>query len=105
MKLKIKRNDMVQVITGKDKGKQGRVIRVMPEANKALVEKINYVKKAVRKTQKDQQGGVIQKEAPIQISNLMLVCPKCSRPTRVGATVLKDQTKSRFCKKCQELLA
>ena len=105
MKLKIKRNDMVQVIAGKDKGKQGRVIKVLPEVNKALVEKINYVKKAVRKTQKDQQGGVIQKENPIQISNLMLVCPKCSRPTRVGTTVLKDQTKSRFCKKCQELLA
>lgn len=105
MKLHIKKNDAVFVIAGKDKGKSGRVMKIFPDTNKALVEKINYVKKATRKSQKDQQGGVIHKESPIQISNLMFMCPKCNRPARIGVTILKDGTKSRYCKKCQEMLA
>jgi len=105
MRLRIKKNDNVRVISGRDKGKTGRVLKVSPETSRALVEKINYVKKSTRKTKQDQQGGIIQKESPIHISNLMLVCPKCNMPTRIGVNTLKDGTKSRFCKKCQELLA
>ena len=98
--LKIKRNDNVQVITGKDRGKKGKVLRVFPKEGKAIVENINLIKKAMRKTQENQQGGIIEVETPLQLSNLMLICKQCSKPSRTKADVLKDGTKIRECKKC-----
>lgn len=102
--LKIRKNDIVLVIAGKDKGKSGKVLKVFPLKNKVIVEGISMVKKATRKTREDQQGGIIHRENPISLSNLMVTCPKCSRPTRIGATKLADGTKVRICKKCQEIL-
>lgn len=102
--MKIIRNDQVRVITGKDKGKSGKVLRVLPKNYKVIVEGINFVKRHTRKTQQDQKGGIVQKEAPIDASNLKIICTRCNKPTRVGITVLSDGTKSRFCKRCEEIL-
>ena len=95
--LRIKKNDKVMVMTGKDKGKTGRVLHVFPEQEKVLVEKINLAKKSRRKTQQDQQGGFVEIEVPIHISNVMLV-DKDGKRTRAGVKVLKDGTKMRTCK-------
>ncbi len=100
---KIRKGDTVAVMTGKDKGKKGKVLHVMPETGKVLVEGINFVKKHQRKTRQDQQeAGIIQVERPVQVANLMVVCKNCQAPARVGFTILKDQTKARICKKCNE---
>jgi large subunit ribosomal protein L24 len=102
--LKIQRNDTVQVITGADKGKKGRVLRVMPVEGKVLVEHVRIVKKNVRPNpQRNIKGGIAEQESPIQISNVMLVCPSCG-PSRVGFQFEGD-TKVRVCKKCGQTLA
>ena len=98
---KIRRNDMVQVIVGKDKGKKGKVLHLFPVANGAIVESINLVKKHRRRTQQDQKGGVTQISSPINLSNLMIICKNCNKPTRAGFIILKDGTKARICKKCK----
>jgi len=100
--LKIKKNDLVQAVKGKDKGKKGKVLEVLFSEKRAIVEGINTVKKHKRRTQKDQQGGIVSVEMPISLSNLMLVCKSCNRPVRIGITVLKDGTKTRTCKACKE---
>ena len=102
--LRIKKNDKVIVIAGKDKGKSGKVLTVYPKANKVLVEKINLVKKAKRKTQQDQQGGFVEIEMPMHISNVMLIDKKSNKPTRFGAKILKDGTKVRVSKKTGEVI-
>jgi large subunit ribosomal protein L24 len=101
----IKKNDTVVVLAGRDKGKTGKVLRVFPKEERAIVEGVNFVKKHVRKTRDDQQGGIIQKESLINLSNLALMCRGCNRPTRIGVKVLADGTKSRYCKKCDEVLS
>lgn len=101
---KIRKNDIVYVLTGRDAGKTGKVFRVSAKDGRALVEGINYVKKHARKTKQDQQGGIVQKESPIQLSNLALFCKTCNKAARVGINVLTDGTKSRFCKKCKEVI-
>lgn len=101
---KIKRGDTVQVIKGKDRGKKGKVLKLIPEENRAIVEGINLIKKHKRRTREDEQAGIVTLEAPIHLSNLMFFCKHCNRTTRVGFTILKDGTKSRFCKKCKELI-
>ncbi len=98
--LRIKKNDTVAVLTGKDKGKKGRVIRIFPLESRALVEGINTVKKAQRRSRQDQKGGLIDIEAPVHISNLMLVCKQCNKPSRFKVSVLKDGSRIRECKKC-----
>jgi len=101
---KIKKNDTVKILTGKDKGKTGKVLTVFPGTGRALVQGLNLVKKHARRTKEDQQGGVIQKESPLHISNLMVVCQKCNKPTRVSFSMLSDGTKTRICRKCKELI-
>lgn len=101
---KIKKNDIVYVIKGKDKGKKGKVINVIKGTKRALVEGLNLAKKHKRQSRQDQKGGIISIEMPISISNLMVICKSCSKPSRLGVAVLKDGTKSRFCKACKELL-
>lgn len=96
----IRKNDQVEVIAGKDKGKKGKVLFVFPKIGKALVENINLIKKAQRKTQDNQKGGIIAVEAMIALSNLMLVCKQCNKRARTKTTVLKDGTKNRECKQC-----
>lgn len=103
-KMKIRKNDTVIALAGKDKGKTGKVLRVLPKSNKAIVEGINFIKKHMRKTRQDQEGGVIQKENPMRISNIALVCKSCNRPTRLSLTRLSDGSKSRVCKKCKEMV-
>lgn len=106
MKIKIRRNDTVKVLTGKDKGKTGKVLRVFPQERRALVEGINFIKKHTRQTKQEQKGGIIQKESPVQISNLILICKHCSKPTRVEMKVMADGiSKARVCKKCKEILS
>lgn len=102
--IRIRKNDQVLVLTGKDKGKKGRVMRVYPDAKTALVEKINYRTVALRKSQANPKGGLSQVESKIQLSNLQLVCPRCSKPARVGVSILADGTRQRSCKKCHEIL-
>lgn len=99
MKMKIRKGDKVEVITGKDKGKQGVVLRGVPERERVLVEGVNMVKKAMRPTQQNPQGGIISKEASIHVSNVMLVCPSCGKPTRVSVKRV-DGKRVRVCKKC-----
>ncbi len=102
--MKIRKNDTVKVMAGKDKGKSGKVLRVIPKKNQIIAEGINFVKRHTRKSQKDQQGGIVQREAPINASNLMIVCTRCNKPTRIQITILSDGTKTRYCKKCEEIL-
>jgi len=102
--LKIKQNDLVQSIKGRDRGKKGKVLEILPGGKRALVEGVNLVKKHKRKTQQDQQGGVISIESSIAVSNLMLVCKSCNRPARVGIKILNDGNKSRYCKSCKEVI-
>ena len=102
--MRIRKNDQVLVMTGKDKGKKGRVMQVNADKNTVLVEKINYKKVAARKTQANPKGGIVQMEKPLSASNVQLVCPRCSKPTRIGFSILADGEKQRTCKKCSEVL-
>ena len=103
-RLHIRKNDKVMVITGREKGKIGTVLKVIPRKDRAVVEKLNMVKRHTRAGGKSAQGGIIEKESPIHVSNLMLVCGKCAEPARVGKKVLEDGSKVRFCKKCGEIM-
>jgi len=101
---KIRKNDFVQITKGKDKGKQGKVISIIEDGSRAIVEGLNLFKKHKRQSRQDQKGGIISIEMPLSVSNLMIFCKHCSKPSRVGAMILKDGTKSRFCKTCKEAL-
>jgi len=96
----VKTDDTVEVISGDDGGKRGRVLRVDRKAGRIVVEGVNRVKKHVRKSQKNPQGGVLSKEAAIHLSNVMLVCTAWNAATRTGARKLPDGSKERYCKKC-----
>jgi large subunit ribosomal protein L24 len=104
MGLSVKKNDTVLVLIGREKGKKGRVLSVNPSKDKVLIEQINMVKKHMKPSRKYSQGGIIEKESPIHLSNVMLVCPKCSKPVRIGNTVLADGKKARVCRKCREVI-
>jgi large subunit ribosomal protein L24 len=103
MRIKIRKNDVVNVITGKDRGKSGKVLRVFPDG-KLIVEKINFVKRHTKPSQKNQQGGILEKESPVAISKVMLICNKCGKPTRVKIGSLQNGKKVRICKKCSEMI-
>ena len=96
----VKAKDQVVVLTGKDKGKQGKVTSVAPKAGKVTVEGVAMVKKHQKARAQGQPGGIIHKEAYIDASNVMVVCPKCGKPSRMGHQVLEDGKKVRVCKKC-----
>ena len=98
--MRIRVDDLVEVMSGDDTGQRGRVISVDHQAGKVIVEKVNRVYKHVRRSQKNPQGGRLSKEMPIQASNVMLVCERCSATTRLGLRFAKDGSKSRYCKKC-----
>ena len=100
--IKIKRNDRVEVIAGKDKGKQGRVLRVIADKNRVLVEGVMMVKKHVKPNpQRNIKGGVVEREASVHASNVQLVCPECGKQTRIGRRILGDGRKVRICRKCE----
>jgi large subunit ribosomal protein L24 len=97
--MKIKKDDTVSVISGKDKGKKGKVVRVFPKESRILVEGVNLRKKHRRAKKMGEKGQVITIASPIHVSNVMIVCPKCSKLTRIGATVIEGKA-YRMCKKC-----
>ncbi len=98
--LKIKKGDKVKVLTGKDRGETGQVARVFPSAGKIIVDGVNVAKKHQKATKATMQGGIIDKDMPLPIANVALVCPACGKPTRVGYRHDPDGTKVRMCKKC-----
>jgi large subunit ribosomal protein L24 len=105
----IKKDDQVVVLSGEFRGKKGRVLKVFPESERAIVEGMNLIKRHTRPSAKSPQGGIVEKEAPVHISNLKLICPKCNRPTRIKRTAINDSTRNkklrvRVCKKCNEML-
>ena len=100
MAMNIKKGDTIVVLSGKDKGKQGKVLEVMPKSGKVVVEKVNVVSRHTKPRKQGEQGGIVKKEAAIDASNVMLVCPKCKKGVRVGYSVLENGTKVRVCKKC-----
>nr|WP_161952852.1 MULTISPECIES: 50S ribosomal protein L24 [Moorella] len=100
----VKKGDLVMVITGKDAGKKGKVLSVDRAKGRVVVEGVNVVKRHTRPTPRMPQGGIIEKEAPVASSNVMLFCNKCNRPTRIGKQFLADGTKTRVCKKCGEVI-
>ena len=102
--LQVKKGDKVQVIAGKDKGKKGKVLRSFPSNDRVLVEGANMIKKHARATGRTRQAGIIEREAPIHVSKVMLLCDKCSRPTRIGRRFLEDGKKVRYCKSCGEVI-
>lgn len=101
-KVHVKKGDTVVVLTGKDKDKKGKVIGVIPEEGRVLVEGVNVVTKHKKPRSQMQQGGIVKQEAPVHSSNVMLVCPRCGKPTRAARKVHESGEKDRACKKCGE---
>jgi len=104
MLARVKKNDTVMVIAGKERGKIGKVLRVVPEENRAVVERLNLVKRHLKPRGPQNPGGIVEKEAPIYLSNLMPMCERCNAPVRVGNRKLEDGSKARVCRRCGELL-
>ncbi|OGO22356.1 MAG: 50S ribosomal protein L24 [Chloroflexi bacterium RBG_16_51_9] len=102
--MKIRKNDNVLVTAGKDKGKKGKVRFAYPKDDRVLVEGVNFIKKHTRATGQVRQAGIIEREAPIDVSDVMLLCSKCNKPTRVGSRFLGDGKKVRFCHQCNEVI-
>jgi len=99
--LPIRRNDNVVVIAGRDRGKRGRVLRVVPDKTRVVVEGVNFVKRHTRPNpQRNIKGGIVEREATLHVSNVQLVCPECSEPTRIGRRLLDDGRRVRYCRKC-----
>ena len=99
-KMSIRKDDTVVVLSGKDKGKQGKVLKTEPKSGKVIVEKVNMVSRHTKPRRQGEEGGILQKEAPIYASKVMRVCDKCNKPTRAAHKVLADGKKVRVCKKC-----
>ena len=98
----IRKNDNVVVTTGKDRGKRGRVVRVVPDKNRVIVEGVNIIKRHTKANpQRNVKGGLVEREAPLHASNVQLVCPECGKPTRIGHRLLGDGRKVRICRKCE----
>jgi large subunit ribosomal protein L24 len=98
----IKKNDTVMVVTGKEKGKRGRVIAAYPSTNRLLVERLNMIKRHTRPNQQLRQGGIVEKESPISAANVKLICAKCDKPTSVARKLAGDGSRARVCKTCGE---
>jgi large subunit ribosomal protein L24 len=103
--MRVVKNDNVKILTGKYRGKTGKVLKVYPNQDRIIVEGVNIIKKHTKPSQKNPQGGIVEKEATIQVSNVMIIDPKTSEPTRVGYKILEDGTKVRISKKSGEMLS
>lgn len=101
---KIKKGDNIKVMSGKDKGKTGKVAQILPELNKVVVEGVNKMKKHLRPSRQREKGQRVEFDAPMSVCNVQLVCPKCAKITRVGFKILADKKKARVCRKCKEIL-
>ena len=102
--MRIKKGDLVRVISGNARGKEGKILKVFPSANRIIVEKVNLIKRHTRASKDVPQGGIIEKEGPINASNVMLVCPNTGKSTRIGKDVLSDGSRARVSKKSGEML-
>jgi large subunit ribosomal protein L24 len=102
--MKIQKNDNVLIIAGKDRGKKGKVRKAMPDKDKVIVEGFNMIKRHSKTKGKTRQAGIIELEAPIHISNVMIICNKCNKPARVGYRALEDGKKARYCHSCSEII-
>ena len=102
--MNIRKNDMVLVIAGKDKGKKGKVRFARPKGQQLLVEGVNFIKRHTRARGQVRQAGIIEREAPIQVSDVMLLCSRCNHPARVGYSFLEDGRKVRICRSCGEVI-
>jgi len=98
------KNDLVLVIAGNETGKRGKVLKTFPKTERVLVEGVRLIKRHSRPTQQNPQGGIVEKEAPIHVSNVKVVCPKCGKPTRVKHRVLETGKSARICSQCSEML-
>ena len=102
--LSVRKDDMVIVLSGKDKGRKGKIIATLPKENKVLVEGINISKRHKKPRKQNDPGGIVEKECPIYAPKVMRVCPKCSKPTRASYSIAGDGTKNRVCKQCKETI-
>ena len=102
--MRVTKGDLVKIITGDDRGKTGRVLRVLANKERVLIEGIHFVKRHTRRVRQDQQGGIQEKEAPVHASNVMVICPKCGKITSVGKRTLASGKRVRTCKQCGEIL-
>lgn len=101
---RVKKDDVVMVISGKDRGKKGKVLKTYPSEKKVIVEGVNFTKKHQRPTNQYREGGIIERESPIYVSKVLVVCPNCDKPTRIAHKKLEDGSKVRACKKCGEII-
>ncbi|MBF6569799.1 MAG: 50S ribosomal protein L24 [Candidatus Binataceae bacterium] len=104
VKSRIKKNDLVMVITGRERGKTGKVMRVMADEGRLIVERLNVVKRHSKPSGPQSPGGIVEKEAPIQVSNVMIFCERCNAPVRIGAKMGADGERIRICRRCGEQL-
>ncbi len=102
--LEIRKGDIVEIIHGNDRGKHGKVLKVYPRSQRLIVEGIRFIKRHTKPTQQDQKGGIQEREAPVHISDVMLICPNCGAKTRIGHHFLEDGTKVRVCMVCNEMI-
>lgn len=103
--MKVVKNDTVLVVSGNSRGKKGKVLKVFPKDERVIVEGVNFIKRHTRKSQKNPQGGIIEREAPIHASNVKLICSKCNKAARVGRVVLDNKKRVRVCRSCGEMLS
>lgn len=99
-KLPVRKGDRVEIIAGKDKGKKGKVLFALPEEERVVVEGVAMIKRHMRPTQKVPQGGIQEREAPVHVSNVQVICPSCGQPTRIGHRTAESGKKVRVCRKC-----
>jgi large subunit ribosomal protein L24 len=100
----LKKNDLVEVLSGREAGKTGKILKVLRDKNQIVVEKVNMIKRHSRPSPTTGQGGIIEREAPLHVSKLMLICPKCAKAGRFSVTTTADKKKSRVCRQCKELI-
>jgi large subunit ribosomal protein L24 len=102
--IRLKKNDLVEILSGREAGKTGKILKVVREKNQVVVEKVNLIKRHSRPSPTTGQGGIIEREAPLHVSKVMLICPKCATAGRFRLTTTGDKTKSRVCRNCKELI-
>jgi large subunit ribosomal protein L24 len=102
--VQIRKNDSVMIVAGRERGKTGKVLRVIPDKDSAIIERVNLIKRHSRPKGPQQPGGIVEKEASIHASNLMIMCDKCNAPVRIGRKILTDGKKIRICRRCGEAL-
>lgn len=102
--MNIKKNDNVVVIAGNDKGKKGKVLKTIPDKGRAIVEGVNFIKRHTKPRKQGEKSGILEKEAPINATNLMVICAKCDKGVRIGSRILSDGRRARICRSCGEML-